>query len=246
MSLENIRIVLVAPSHPGNIGGAARAMKTMGLAQLTLVRPKRFPDPQAEWRAAGAGDILQRCQVADSLDQALADCHWVAGASARRRRIPWPSGDVRSVAKELAQQAARGPVAVLFGREASGLTNEELRRCHKHLHIPASPAYPSLNLAMAVQLVAYELYLQAAEPPPPAQWDRPPARMQEVEDLLKRFEAELTDAEFLDAGNPGQTMTRLRRLLTRVQLDATEVALLHGLLTSLRQRRKRTEREQAD
>lgn len=246
MSLENIRIVLVAPSHPGNIGGAARAMKTMGLAQLTLVRPKRFPDPQAEWRAAGAGDILQRCRVEDSLDQALADCHWVAGASARHRRIPWPSGDVRSVAKELAQQAARGPAAVLFGREASGLTNEELRRCHKHLHIPASPAYPSLNLAMAVQLVAYELYLQAAEPPPPPQWDRPPARMQEVEALLKRFEAELTDAEFLDAGNPGQTMTRLRRLLTRVQPDATEVALLHGVLTSLRQRRKRAEQEKTD
>ena len=246
MSLEDIRIVLVEPNHPGNIGAAARALKTMGLGQLALVRPQRFPDPQAEWRAAGAADVLKRCLVAESLEQALADCHWVAGASARRRRIPWPAGDVRAVAKEVVEQAARGPAAVLFGREASGLTNEELHRCHRHLRIPASPAYPSLNLAMAVQVVAYEIYRQAADPPPPPDWDRPPARVQEVEALLKRFEAQLTEAEFLDADNPKQTMTRLRRLLTRVQLDVTEVALLHGALTAFEQRWKGAPRKKTD
>ena len=232
MSLENIRIVLVEPAHPGNIGAAARAMKTMGLGRLSLVNPARFPDPQAEWRAASAGDVIERCRVFDDLNSAIAECHWVAGTSARERRIPWPAADVREAAAEIARQAQTGMVAVLFGRETSGLTNEELQRCNRHLRIPASPDYPSLNLAMAVQVVAYEIYRQAgdASRTPPA-WDRAPATAAAVEALLAHLGEVLTATEFLDPDNPGQTLTRLRRLLARVQLDETEVGMLRGMLT---------------
>ena len=236
MNLKNIRIVLVEPSHPGNIGAAARAMKTMGLEHLVLVNPHRFPDPQAEWRAAGAGDVIDGCRVFDSLDAALADCRWVVGTSARQRRIPWPAGDVREVAGEVVHHAAAGKVAVLFGREKSGLTNDELQRCNKHVLIPASPDYPSLNLAMAVQVVAYEIFRQAAGERAVAPWDRDAATFAEVEALLAHLEDALINTGFLDPHNPGQTLTRLRRLFTRVRLDETEVGMLRGILTHLAKR----------
>lgn len=236
MSLENIHIVLVEPSHPGNIGAAARAMKTMGLSRLAVVNPQRFPDPQAEWRAAGAGDVIARCRVHDGLDAALGACRWVAGTSARQRRIPWPAGDVREVAAEIVRQAATGEVAVIFGREKSGLTNDELQRCNKHLQIPASPDYPSLNLAMAVQVVAYEIFRQSTGALPAPVWDRAPATVAEVEALLAHLEGVLRETEFLDAENPGQTLTRMRRLFTRVQLDETEVGMLRGVLAHLGRR----------
>ena len=232
MSLNNIRIVLVAPSHPGNIGAAARAMKTMGLSQLALVNPLRYPDPQAEWRAASATDVLDQCRVCASLDEAIADCHWVVGASARPRRIPWPVADVRASAGKLLAEAAAGQAAVLFGREADGLSNEELQRCNAHLRIPASPDYPSLNLAMAVQVVAYELFVAQAAPVE-AEWDRPPATAAEVEAMLAHLEQLLVAADFLDPGNPGQTLTRLRRLAVRASLDQTEVRMLRGIATQL-------------
>ena len=232
MSLDNIRIVLVATSHPGNIGAAARAMKTMGLSRLVLVNPKRYPDPQAEWRAASATDVLDDCQVCASLDEAIADCHWVVGASARPRRIPWPVADARDSAKKLLAEANAGQVAVLFGREADGLSNEELQRCNAHLRIPASPEYPSLNLAMAVQVVAYELFA-AQSAPLESEWDRPPATAAEVEALLTHLERLLVAADFLDPQNPGQTLTRLRRLAARAGLDQTEVRMLRGIATQL-------------
>ena len=229
MSLDNVRIVLVAPSHPGNVGAAARAMKTMGLKQLALVSPKRYPDPQAQWRAASATDVLDACRVCDSLDEAIAGCHWVAGASARSRRIPWPVEDARTAAGQLLRQASAGPVAVLFGREADGLKNEELQRCNVHLRIPASPSYPSLNLAMAVQVVAYELHLQSGPAPDEAVWDRPPATAAQVEAMLEHWRGALVASGFLNPDNPGQTMTRLRRLVARVSLDQTEVHMLRGI-----------------
>ena len=148
--MDHVRIVLVEPSHPGNIGAAARAMKTMGFTSLHLVRPARFPDPQADWRAAQALDVVANATVVDSLDEAIADCARVLGASARARRIPWPGTDAETAAKQLAAQAAAEPAAILFGREASGLTNAELERCTAHLVIPSHPAYPSLNLAIQV------------------------------------------------------------------------------------------------
>ncbi len=232
MKLNNIRVVLVEPSHPGNIGAAARAMKTMGLSQLVLVNPLRYPDPQAEWRAAAATDVLDQCRVCESLDEAIADCHWVVGASARPRRIPWPVADVRAAARKLLAEAAAGQVAVLFGREADGLSNDELQRCNAHLRIPASPDYPSLNLAMAVQVVAYELFAAQAAPAEP-EWDRPPATAAEVDAMLAHWERLLEAADFLDPDNPGQTMTRLRRLAVRTGLDQTEVRMLRGIATHL-------------
>lgn len=235
MSLNNIRIVLVEPSHPGNIGAAARAMKTMGLSQLVLVNPLRYPDPQAEWRAAAATDVLDQCRVCASLDEAIADCHWVVGASARPRRIPWPVADVRTSARKLLAEAGAGQVAVLFGREADGLSNEELQRCNAHLRIPASPDYPSLNLAMAVQVVAYELFAAQAVPAEP-EWDRPPATAAEVEAMLAHLERLLVATDFLDPDNPGQTLTRLRRLAARAGLDQTEVRMLRGIATQLEKR----------
>ena len=162
-SLEHVRIVLVETSHPGNIGGAARAMKTMGLEQLWLVRPGRYPDPQAEWRAAGALDVLDRAVVVDSLDAAISDCTLVVGTSTRTRRIPWPLLTAREIGPRIRRESSQQPIAVLFGRETSGLTNDELQRCNVHLQIPANPAYPSLNVAMAVQVVCYELYQATLE-----------------------------------------------------------------------------------
>lgn len=228
--LQRIRVVLVEPSHPGNIGGAARALKTMGMTRLAVVNPKRFPDPQAEWRAAGGQDILEAVTVYDSVDQAIADCHWVVGTSTRSRRIPWPVKSAAEVAADLLSQPSDRRIAVLFGREANGLSNEELQRCHCHLQIPANPDYPSLNLAMAVQVVCYELFKQSEIVTPEPAWDRPAATQAQLEGLMVHLEEALALSGFLDPANPGQTMTRLRRLFTRVSLDDTEVQMLRGIL----------------
>ncbi len=232
--LARVRIVLVEPSHPGNIGGAARALKTMGLSDLAVVNPQRFPDPQAQWRAAGAQDVLEHVQVYPCVADAIADREWIVGTSTRQRRIPWPLKMADAVAEDLVAKLPNTRVAILFGREASGLTNDELQRCHCHLQIPANPDYPSLNLAMAVQIVCYELFKQLSIPDTPQPpWDRPPANAQQTESLLMHIQQLLLDVGFLDATNPGQTMTRLRRLLTRVAPDATEVQMLRGILKEL-------------
>ena len=227
--MKEVRIVLVETSHPGNIGGAARAMKTMGQSELYLVNPKRFPDPQADWRAAGALDVLDAATVVDSVEAAIADCHWVVGTSTRLRRIPWPVADAREIAREIHSLDGGGRVAVLFGREDNGLTNEELRRCNYHLQIPAAPAYPSLNLAMAVQVVCYELYQFSHTTDEPA-WDRRLATSGEVNGMVEHIETVLTNTGFIDRANPGQTMTRLRRLFSRIRMDETEVQILRGIM----------------
>ena len=243
-SLEHVRIVLVETSHPGNIGGAARAMKTMGLGQLWLVRPGRYPDPQAEWRAAGALDVLDQAVVVDSLDAAISDCTLVIGTSTRSRRIPWPLLTAKEIGPRIRGESTRRPIAVLFGRETSGLTNDELQRCNVHLQIPANPAYPSLNVAMAVQVVCYELYqstLQSEDTPSAAAWDREPATVAAVDGLLEHLQGVLTRVDFLDPTNPGQVMARLRRLFTRLRPDDTEVAILRGALTEIERSLNRTD-----
>ncbi|MEZ5549863.1 MAG: RNA methyltransferase [Pseudomonadales bacterium] len=233
--LADVRIVLVEPSHPGNIGGVARAMKTMGLSDLALVNPGRFPDPQAEWRAAGAQDVLESARVYPSLDDALADRQWIVGTSTRARRIPWPVESAESVVGDLLRRLPRARSAILFGRETSGLSNDELQRCNCHLVIPANPEYPSLNLAMAVQVVCYELCRQSQEAGDvvTAGWDRDPASAAQTEALLEHFERVLVASGFLDASNPGQTMTRFRRLMTRFEFDEMEVQMLRGVLRKL-------------
>ena len=244
---KDIRIVLVEPSHPGNIGGAARAMKTMGLADLAIVNPGRFPDPQAIWRAAGAVDVVRGAGVFDRIDEAIADCGWVVGTSARSRRVPWPVATVDQFAEHLAEEDLGGkPVAVLFGREDRGLSNEELERCNLHVVIPANPEYPSLNLAMAVQVVCYEILraltrvanTDAGTEDPPAQdlptdWDRSPATAADMAALDGHLGQVLSAMEFQDPKNPRLTMTRLRRMFARIRPDQTEVAILRGVLSRI-------------
>lgn len=240
MQLKDIRIVLVEPSHPGNIGGAARAMKTMGISDLYVVQPKRFPDPQADWRAAGALDVLDRAVVVDSLDEALSQVRFVVGTSTRNRRIPWPITDAKGVAEEFQSLDNDVQAAILFGREDNGLSNDELARCHYHLQIPAAPEYSSLNLAMAVQVVCYELYQASLiTPDQPIRgagqpgWDRKPAKVEEVEQMLGHLQHVLEQTDFLQRDNPGQTMTRLRRMFARIQPDETEIQILRGVLKHL-------------
>ena len=228
--MGEVRIVLVEPSHPGNIGGAARAMKTMGLTSLMLVRPERFPDPQADWRAAQATDVLEAAVVVGTLDEALGDCVLAVGTSTRERRIPWPRKDAQGVANELARQNYDQPIAILFGREASGLTNEELQRCQLHLVIPASADYPSLNLAMAVQVVCYELFKAMGDAPSTSDWDRKLATIDEMEAFYVHLETVLQQIDFLDPAAPRQAMTRLRRMFGRIGIDETEVGMLRGFL----------------
>ncbi len=220
---------------PGNIGGAARAMKNMGLSRLYLVAPRDFPNEQATWRAASALDVLDDAVVTSSLEEAIGDCQFVVGTSARERRIPWPLLDSRQCAARMAEVSAREQVAVLFGREDRGLTNEELQVCNLHLNIPTSAAYSSLNLAMAVQIVCYELGMLVADPELPEgeddQWDAPFATRENMERFYAHLEQTLTDIEFLDPAAPRQLMSRLRRLYGRVRLDEMELNILRGILT---------------
>lgn len=240
MNPDRIRIVLIETSHPGNIGAVARAMKNMGLSRLVLVSPEQFPDPQATWRAVSAADVLENARVVDSLDEAIGDCGFVVGASAKERRIPWAVLDARRAAAEIGASSLNTEVAILFGREDNGLNSEELRRCNLHLAISTSDVYSSLNLAMAVQIVAYELHMLAAQPTlaehADAQWDAPPATQADMERLFVHMERTLTDIGFLNPSAPRQLMPRLRRLYSRVRLDEMEVNILRGILTETQKR----------
>ena len=231
-----VRFVLVDTAQPGNIGASARAIKNMGFGQLVLITPQVFPSDRAIWRAAGATDVLAAARVVDNLDDAIADCQLVIGTSARERRIPWPISNARDCADQVVREA-QNQVAILFGREHSGLTNDELQRCHLHLHIPAFDGYSSLNIAAAVQVVAYELrmaqLLAANSTAIDNPWDEPLADSAELEYLLTHFEKIMTQSGFLDPDNPRQTLTRVRRLFTRLRLDRAEVAILRGLLSAV-------------
>lgn len=246
--LQNVRVVLVETSHPGNIGAVARAMKNMGLSRLVLVNPVQFPHEKAYARSAGASDILRSARVVASLDEAISDCVQVVGASARSRSLTWPVINPRDSAERVWQALADGPVALVFGREDSGLTNPELQRCHFHVHIPANPDYSSLNLAMAVQVVSYELrmqYLQAPEgalesrilqpvlAPGDQGWGESPATVEEFERFLVHLEDTLITTGFHDPQRPRQLMMRLRRLYQRARMDRNELAIMRGILTSV-------------
>ncbi len=238
MNLDNIRIVLVHTSHPGNIGGVARAMKNMGIGKLYLVAPRQYPDEQANWRAVSAGDVLDSAIVTDTLEEAISSCQFVVGTSARGRRIPWPLLDPRQCAERIAPATDHGEVAVLFGREDRGLTNDELQLCNLHLNIPTSDAYSSLNLAMAVQIVCYELRMLKVFPSLPSndaeQWDTPFSDSENMERFYTHLEETLVDLEFLDPAAPRQLMSRMRRLYSRVRLDEMELNILRGILTQTR------------
>ncbi len=251
-SLDQLRIVLIGTSHPGNIGGVARAMKNMGLTDLALVAPRcEVRTSEAISRASGADALVAVAPVHASLDDAVADATLVVGASARSRTLPWPMFTPRqlsnTLASELSSQEAR--VALVFGREDSGLTNEELQRCHRHVNIPANPDFSSLNLAAAVQVLAYECrqaWLQDAPLGPneepgidkePAhfglEWDSPLASHADLERFFEHLERALIAVEFHDPAKPRQLMARLRRLYLRARPDQMEISILRGILTAM-------------
>ena len=229
-----IRIILVGTTHPGNIGAAARAMKNMGLSDLMLVSPRNYPDDAATARASGAEDILHAARVVDSLEEALGDCTYVAAASARSRTIGWPAMAPRDCANKLLEESQNGQVAAVFGPEKSGLTNEDIDRCHTLLTIPTEPGFSSLNLAMAVQVVCYELRVsQIGASVDGMDSGVPPATGEELEFFYTHLEEVLTSGGFLDPDNPRQLMRRLRRLFVRANPDQNEINILRGMLSVL-------------
>ena len=230
--LQRIAVVLSRPSHPGNIGAAARAMKTMGFDDLALVTPRHFPDPDATAMAAGAADLLARARVYTALDAALADRVLAVGFSARGRDLSHPAQSLREAAPEIIAAASRGAVALVFGNETSGLSNEELSRCQRLVSVPANPGYSSLNLAAAVQVACYELATCAGAFTAPAAKPGETATRADVEGLFAQLERSALAAGFLDADQPGRFMERMRRLFARAGLEREEVKLLRGLMNA--------------
>jgi tRNA (cytidine32/uridine32-2'-O)-methyltransferase len=233
--LDQIRIVLIHTSHPGNIGSVARAMKTMGLTQLYLVKPQLFPHAKANEMASGAGDVLEKACVVATLDEAIADCTFVAGTSARLRSIAWPSVTPRELAQRLQEEPRDSRIAILFGQEQCGLTNEELERCHLRIQIPANPEYSSLNLAAAVQVLGYELRVTLSNL---YEKERGGARLANADEMERYFihlQKVLLEIDFLKQKTPKKLMARLRRLFLRARPDVVEVNILRGILTAIKE-----------
>ena len=239
MVLSNIRIVLVRPTHPGNVGATARAMKNMSLHHMFLVAPEDFPSAEASDRAAGADDVLANAVICASLDEALKDCHLVIGTSARQRRIEWPGLDPESCARRLVDGARQGPVALLFGQERTGLLNSELDRCHFVVTIPTDSNYSSLNLACAVQILAYEIRRAGLAGPSlsltDARENSRPVGGEDMQRFYRHLEEVLQQIGFLDPANPRRLMRRLMRLFNRTDLDHNEMNILRGILTAIQQ-----------
>ncbi len=233
MTSSLVRFVLFEPTHPGNIGAAARAIKTMGFDRLTLVNPVGHPDPEARARASGALDVLESATVAGSLAEAVRDCGVIIGASARHRRLGIVELDPRECARQILQGSAGLPAAIVFGPERSGLTNEELDLCQAIVYIPANPAYSSLNLAAAVQIIAWELRCAAGVSVPTPVPEAPPATVENMELFYEHLQRVLLASDFLDPANPRNLMRRLRRLFNRARLDRNELNILRGILAAL-------------
>lgn len=239
--LEKIRIVLSHTSHPGNIGSAARAMKTMGLTELYLVCPKHFPDPQAIALASGAADVLEHAVICDSLEMALAETVYSVGLTARRRDLPHTIVDLGQCRTEILTRASHGKIAFVFGNETSGLSNDELAYCQQLITIPTDSVYGSLNLAAAVQIVTYEMR-QAALALSGQQQEAilhhaavgaKPATHEEINGFLKHLETILFDLKYLNPKAPKRLMPRLTRLFARAELEQDEIHLLRGILTAI-------------
>ena len=245
--LDYIRVVLVQPTHPGNIGAAARAMANMGVAELVLVQPRDFPSPEATARAAGADHILDNAVVVDDLDQAIADCALVIGASARSRTIQWPQLPPAKAMKKAAQTARHARVALLFGRESRGLTNRELERCHYLVRIPVDPAFPSLNIAAAVMVLLYELRRavektlgndaggQAFEPSAPSEQR---AVAEEMQHFYRHLHRVLATLQFGD-GHSDKLHRKLTRLFNRARPYAQEIRTMRGIFTAVEEKIRR-------
>ncbi|MDO9317036.1 MAG: RNA methyltransferase [Gammaproteobacteria bacterium] len=258
LDLHNIRIVLVNTSHPGNIGATARAMKNMGFRHLYLVDPEDFPSAVATGRAVSAVDILESAVVTPTLEEAIVDCGLVIGASARSRRVPWPLLSPPQCAEKVTAECHNNKVALVFGREDAGLTNEELQLCHYHVNIPADEEYSSLNLAAAVMVISYEVRMallrRAGEPLARTDsghdvagaqgqaedvvvagldWDVPRATGQQLESFYTHLEQVMIDLNFHDPENPRLLMMRMRRLFGRIRPDQMEISILRGLMSHI-------------
>ncbi len=232
--MSHIRIVLLNTTHPGNIGATARAMKVMGLARLHLVQPKIFPHAEATAMASGADDLLQRAVIHDSLESALEGCGLVLGTSARLRSLPMPQMDLRSAAQSILGEHQGQDVAILFGQERAGLTNDEIHRCHQLVHVDTDPDFGSLNLAQAVQLMAYELRMAviggAGAVLPPPDWE--PVDAGQMEMFYVHLEQTLLDIGFMNPVQPKRLMARMRRLFNRARPDQNEINILRGILAA--------------
>jgi TrmH family RNA methyltransferase len=241
--LTSIRFVLVETSHPGNIGAVARAMKNMGLSELVLVKPREFPHPEATARASGADDVLASARVVETLPEAIADCGLVFATTARTREQFFRVVDAREAAERMVAEARgeSGVVAVVYGTERYGLSNEQLLAAHALIRIPANPEYESLNLAMAAQLIAYEIRMAAlAGALPPVQRDAPLATPEALEHFFTHLEEVMNEADFRDRTQSGtHLMGRIRRMFGRAELDANEVNILRGILAAVQNKRRR-------
>jgi tRNA (cytidine32/uridine32-2'-O)-methyltransferase len=235
-----VRIVLIDPSHPGNIGSVARAMKNMALADLVLVRPKSCPHPAAVALAAGADDVLERARIVASVAEAIAECHFIAGTTSRPRSYHWEFATPRDVAARIAALPGATRAALLFGSERYGLGTEDLNHCNVLVRIPANPDYCSLNLAMSVQLLAYELFMARELPQSEMQLEQPLAPSADIEHLYTHLEQVFDEVQFDD--RTGYLMERVRRLFNRAQLDANELKILRGFLSAVQGRRRHAPR----
>jgi tRNA/rRNA methyltransferase len=237
-ALANVRIVLCETSHPGNIGAAARAMKTMGLSALHLVRPQRFPDPEANWRATNAADLVDAARVHETLDDALAGVAFAVACSARSRDVAVPAIGAREAAARLIAIACTQPVALVFGNEQAGLTTDDVNKCKLLASIPTDAKFSSLNLGAAVQVFAYELRMSAVGAP---QFERARERAthEAMEGFYGHLEQVMTEIGFLDARHPKKLMPKLRRLFARADLETEEIHILRGILKALMHPKKR-------
>ncbi|WP_374479556.1 RNA methyltransferase [Zoogloea sp.] len=231
-ALERVRVVLTRTSHPGNIGAAARAMKTMGLSQLVLVSPQSFPDPVATARAAGADDILESARVVDTLTEALEGTVFAAALTARRRELAVPMKWAREAAVDVVQLAAHGDVALVFGNETKGLSNEDVALCHMPVKIPVSENYSSLNLGAAVQLLCYELRMAAIDPGRAPATEFEPATHEQIEGFYVHLDRAITASGFFNPENSKRLWPRLRRLFGRIRLEKDEINILRGMLSA--------------
>lgn len=230
--LDNIRIIMINTFHPGNIGAAARALKNMGLSQLWLVDPREFPHEEAESRAAGAKDLLERAVVVGTVEEAIADCQLVIGTSARHRTFDQPLMDAEEAATMMVDEAHTGQIAILFGRETMGLTNEEMMLCNRHLYIDANEDYPVLNIAQAIQLVTYELR-RASRANKPQTQQSPYPRQSEISLFYEHLDRVLRRTGFIIPQHEGRVMDKLRRYFNRTRPEKAELGMLRGILTSV-------------
>ena len=238
--LNTVKVVLVGTTHPGNIGAAARAIKNMGIFNLALVKPKEFPSDIAIYRSKAAKDILENAEIYENLEDAIAGCKLIVGTSARARSVPWPVFNPRDAAEEMRKISKQGNVAIVFGREDRGLTNDELGLCNFHVHIPSDPKYSSLNLSQAVQILAYEIRLAYSkdEVINEVKWDVDLANNEQTERLIDHMEELMQDVEFYDVENPRKLLLRVRRFFKRSEIDVMEANIFRGLFSAIQKRLK--------